>query len=179
MYYRIGTVVGRPVLGLAAPWSPGGEARPTGPAAIDVNAVREKVSPGTCQVTVLNGWGVPVAYANGFLLGQGRFVLTDLGAVGQPGVSSVSLKFQNGPVATAKEFGLAHTATGLVALRVEAEAPSRTGLELAPEAPPVDAGPMTAARRGRGGRSNPCGRLLSWPRTIEYEAFVSGSGTLW
>lgn len=145
MYSRIGAMVGLVVVGLMAPCSPGGEATPTGPAAIDVSAVREKVSPGTCQVTVLNGWGVPVAYANGFLLGQGRFVLTDLGAVGQPGVSSVSLKFASGPVATAKEFGLADTATGLVALRVEAEAPGRTGLELAPEAPSGDAGPMMAA----------------------------------
>jgi hypothetical protein len=145
MNSRIRSVVGLLVLGLAGSASLGGDANSTGPAAINLSAVREKVSPGTCQVTVLNGWGVPVAYANGFLLGQGRFVLTDLGAVGQPGASSVSFKFASGPSATAKEFGLADTATGLVALRVEAETPSRGGLELAAEAPSLDAAPMAAA----------------------------------
>ena len=114
------------------------------PTPIDVNTVREKASPGACQVTVLNSWGLPVAYVNGFLLGQGRFVVTDLGAVGQPGVTSVGLKFWNGTAATAKEFGLADASTGLVALKIDAESPVPGGLDLASDAPPVSALPTTA-----------------------------------
>jgi len=124
-----------------APAAPAPTAVPT---PIDVTTVREKVSPGACQVTVINSWGLPVAYVNGFLLGQGRFVVTDLGAVGQPGVASVNLKFWSGTAATAKEFGLADASTGLVALKIDAEAPVPGGLDLASEAPPVSALPTTA-----------------------------------
>jgi hypothetical protein len=147
MCYRIGTVACLLVLSLLGQWSAGGEATPSGPAAIDVNALRDKASPAACQVTVINGWGLPVAYANGFLFGQGRFMLTDLGAVGQAGVSSVNLKSQKGPTVTSKEFGLADTSTGLVALRAEGEggAGGAGGLELAADAPAVDAAPTAVA----------------------------------
>jgi hypothetical protein len=150
MFSRIGAVAGLVALSVMAPWSLAGEPAPAVPAPvaaptpIDVNSVREKVSPGTCLVTVLNSWGLPVAYVNGFLLGQGRFVVTDLGAVGQPGVASVSFKLWSGVAATAKEFGFADTSTGLVALKIEAESPSPGGLELASEAPPVSTLPTTA-----------------------------------
>jgi len=144
--------VGLFVMILASPWSAGGEATPVAPAVtpaapavVDVGAVRDKVSPGACQVTVLNSWGLPAAYASGFLLGQGTFVVTDLGAVGQPGVVSVGLKFWSGSAATVKEFGLADTSTGLVALKIEGEPTRPGGLDLATEAPPVGTLPTTAA----------------------------------
>jgi hypothetical protein len=140
--------VGFLVMGLAAPWSAGGEAAPAAPAApavVDVGAVRDKVFPGACQVTVLNSWGLPAAYTNGFLMGQGHFVVTDLGAVGQPGVASVGLKFWSGSAASAKEFGLADTSTGLVALKIEAESARPGGLDLATEAPLIGTLPTAAA----------------------------------
>jgi hypothetical protein len=79
MRSRVVATVGFLVMGLVAPWSAGGEATPAAPAVVDVGTVREKVSPGACKVTILNSWGLLVAHANGFLLGQGHFVVTDLG----------------------------------------------------------------------------------------------------
>jgi hypothetical protein len=122
-------------LGLAA--SVRGEAAPT---SAEAAALREKVMPGVCRVTAQNAWGVPLAYANGFLLGQGRFVITDLGAVGQPGVAQVAFQFSDGTAGTSKQFGLADPALGLAALLVEDESAARPGLDLVADMPPIEGG---------------------------------------
>ncbi|MCX5685633.1 MAG: hypothetical protein NT049_18400, partial [Planctomycetota bacterium] len=45
---------------------------------IDLAAVRKDTATAVCRVTVENAWGVPLALASGFLLGDGRFAVTDL-----------------------------------------------------------------------------------------------------
>jgi len=115
------------------------------PAAMDAGALRESVSPRVCCVTVLNAWGLPLAYANGFLLGQGRFVVTDLASVAQPGVDRVTLTFAGGSAGTAKEFGLADPVIGLAALRVEGEKTPSVGLDLAQSMPALDGTATVAA----------------------------------
>jgi len=114
-----------------------GEAAPT---AAEAAALREKVMPGVCRITAQNAWGVPLAYANGFLLGQGRFVITDLGAVGRPGVAQVAFQFSDGTAGASKQFGLADPALGLAALLVEGESAARPGLDLAADMPAIEGG---------------------------------------
>jgi hypothetical protein len=115
-------------------------------APIDAGAVRGSARSAVCRVTVENAWGIPEAIATGFLLGDGRFVVTDLGTVGRPGAAQVSLQFQDGSKSIAREFGMADPALGLVLLRMPADAPARTGLALAAELPVLDGtAPVMAA----------------------------------
>ncbi|MCX5674872.1 MAG: hypothetical protein NTX87_07675 [Planctomycetota bacterium] len=115
-------------------------------APIDAAAVRDSARSAVCRVTAENAWGIPEAIATGFLLGDGRFVVTDLGAVGRPGAAQVSLQFQDGSKSVAREFGMADPALGLVLLRMPADAPARTGLALAAELPVLDGtAPVIAA----------------------------------
>jgi len=104
----------------------------------DADALRRTVGPAVCRVTVENSWGVPVAIANGFLLGDGRFVVSDLGAVAQPGVETVSVRFEDGRPYLVRQFGLANVSLGLVALEVLANRSGRTGLALAGTLPDLD-----------------------------------------
>ena len=126
------------VLGLAGALR--GESATPSPGGAEAAALREKVMPGVCRVTAQNAWGAPLAYANGFVLGQGRFVITDLGAVGQPGVAQVAIQFSDGTTATSKQFGLADPAIGLAALLVEGESTARPGLDLVADMPALENG---------------------------------------
>ena len=119
---------------LAAGWASG----QVGPPKFDLQSLRESAGPAVCRITVENAWGIPQAVVSGFLLGEGRFVVTDLGAVARRGAARASLLFSDGAEAEATEFGLADPALGLAALRVDAEEPLRRGLSLAPSLPPLD-----------------------------------------
>ena len=80
--------------------------------------IREAAGPLVCLVSVDGPLGLPVARANGFLLGNGKFAVTELAAVASPGATHVTLRFRDGTVCAAKEFGLADPALGLVLLKV-------------------------------------------------------------
>jgi len=129
-----GWSVGVAVVLLAAGWASG----QVGPPKFDPQSLRESAGPAVCRITVENAWGIPQAVVSGFLLGEGRFVVTDLGAVARRGAARASLLFSDGFQAEATEFGLADPALGLAALRVDAEEPARRGLSLAPSLPPLD-----------------------------------------
>jgi hypothetical protein len=88
-------------------------------AAPDPAALTKKCGPALCLVTVENAWGVPVAVGSGFCIGDGRFVITDLGVVAQPAASVVLLDFEDGSTAVAKQFGMADPGAGVVVLKVE------------------------------------------------------------
>lgn len=117
------------------------------PAGVDIDGLRKTVVPRVCWVMVLNEWGLPLAYANGFLLGQGRFVVTDLASVSQPGAARAVLTFADGSTASALQFGLADPGTGLAALCVETGKATSAGLELAQTVPALD-GSATVATAG-------------------------------
>jgi len=137
--------------------------------ASDAANLRNTVGQSVCQVTTLNKWGIPVAYSTGFLLGDGRFVITDLGAVAQPGVARVQLQFIDSAKDEAWTFGLADPALGLVALRVKTEMPTRTGLPLAPTLPPIESVGNVTAMGWRWGKQLDwvSGRLLRGPTIKE------------
>jgi len=156
---RGGAAVGRRALGIGA-WlvlwllaggAGAGEAAPAAKA-LDPTSLRNAVGPAVCSVTVENKWGVPVAVSTGFLLGDGRFLVTDLGAVAQPGVDRAAIVFSDGVTATARQFGMADPALGLVALRVDSEKPLRAGLALAPAMPALDGTASVATAGWRWGK---------------------------
>ncbi|HUU10328.1 MAG TPA: hypothetical protein VM431_07275 [Phycisphaerae bacterium] len=128
---------------------------------LDPDAVRAVVAPAICVVTAENKWGFPLAVATGFLLGDGRFVVSDLGAVAQPGVEKVTLQFSDGATATAAQFGMADPALGLVALRVDGL--SRRGLALAPRLPSLDGIGAVAAAGMRWGKKIEVVTGRVWP----------------
>lgn len=92
--------------------------------------VRDSAAPRVCLVTVDGPLGLPVAYASGFLLGTGKFVVTDLASVAQPGVGRVTLRFQDGSTAVSRQFGMADPAIGLVAVCLEKPKTDVGGLSL-------------------------------------------------
>lgn len=94
--------------------------------------LREKAEPAVCSVTVENAWGIPQSVSTGFLLGDGRFVVCDLGALKHRGTSRATLRFQGGATVAVTQFGMADPALGLAALRVESGLPAQKGLPLAP-----------------------------------------------
>lgn len=110
-------------------------AGPVGAAKPDPDAVRQSVGPAVCTVSVENAWGIPQSVSTGWLLGDGRFVVTDLGALKVRGAARATLRFDDGAKASAKTFGMADPALGLAALRVDGAAPARQGLFLAAELP--------------------------------------------
>ncbi|KPJ70497.1 MAG: hypothetical protein AMS14_10570 [Planctomycetes bacterium DG_20] len=104
----------------------------------DPKILRQKVGPAVCSVTVENAWGIPQCVSTGFLLGDGRFVVCDLGALKHRGASRAVLRFEGGATAAATQFGMADAALGLAALRTESGLSAQTGLALAPELPAFD-----------------------------------------
>ena len=86
---------------LAAGWASGQVAS----SKFDPQGLRESAGPAVCRITVENAWGIPQAVVSGFLLGEGRFVVTDLGAVARRGAARASLLFSDGFQAEATEFG--------------------------------------------------------------------------
>ena len=121
-------------------------------APMDTAALRASAEASVCRVTVKNAWGIPVATCSGFLIGDGRFVVTDLGTVARPTVEKVDLAFADGSTAVASQFAMADATLGLVALRIDSPtlpggsstgksgdaAPARKGLPLASALPPLD-----------------------------------------
>ncbi len=107
-------------------------------AALDGNAVRQKVGPRVCLVRVDGALGLPVSYASGFLFGQGKFIVTDLASVAQPGVTQVTAIFGDGTKAQAKEFGMADPALGVVAIGVDLPKDKGAGLTLSKASVPED-----------------------------------------
>ena len=152
------------------------QARPAGGAApVDWGAVRAAAAASVCCVRVNNSWGVPVATASGFLIGDGRFVVTDLGAVARPSVERVRLTFADGSEAWAARFGMADPVLGLVVLRVEGDAAPRQGLPLAAALPPLDGtAPVAAAGWQWGSQLDVVtGRLWRGPTIREVAALTS------
>ncbi|HUU10329.1 MAG TPA: hypothetical protein VM431_07280 [Phycisphaerae bacterium] len=91
-------------------------------AKVDLAAVREKAAPAVGRVTVENAWGISQSVSTGFLMGDGRFAVVDLGAVRQTGAARATLHLTSGARLTATEFGMADPSMGLAVLRVEAPA---------------------------------------------------------
>ncbi len=96
-----GWSVGVAVTLLAAGWASG----QVGPPKFDLQFLRGSAGPAVCRITVENAWGIPQAVVSGFLLGEGRFVVTDLGTVARPGAARARLLFSDGAEAEATEFG--------------------------------------------------------------------------
>jgi len=115
------------------------------PVGIDVAAVQTHADPAVCLVSVQNSLGITVAYASGFLLGKGRFVITDLAAIAQPDVTRATVRFQDGSVAASTQFGLANPSIGLAAILLD-DTKSRTGLTLSSE--PIGPSPLPVALFG-------------------------------
>ena len=101
--------------------------------------VRKVVGPKVCLVRADGPLGVAEAYATGFLLGSGRFVITDLAAVARRGVEQVTLTFDDGTTIVSDKYGMADPAVGLVAIAVP-EGKDRGGLSLSTAAAAGDAG---------------------------------------
>jgi hypothetical protein len=129
---REGQIVG--ILGLAVLLA-AGAVRAAEP--VDILAARNDIGPKVCLVSVDGPVGLPVAYATGFLLGEGKFVITDLASVAQPGVKQVTLRFRDGSTAVGNQFGMADPAIGLVAILLDPPKTDAGGLGLAAE-PPAD-----------------------------------------
>ncbi|MBE3069561.1 MAG: hypothetical protein IMZ66_04920, partial [Planctomycetes bacterium] len=135
----------------------------------EANALRERVSPALCVVTVENAWGIPQSVSTGFLLGNGRFVVCDLGAVKHRGVQRVTLRFPDGKTVQITDFGMADPALGLAALRVGEGEPDRAGLPLAAAMPVLDTGQVVSSAGWRWGHeiAVTCGRALRGPKIEE------------
>jgi len=141
-------------------------------ASVNVTAIQAKLAPSLCRVTVQNAWGVPLGLANGFVLGNGRFVVTELGVLACPGAVQAVIRFQDGSQVATKQFGMADPVSGLAALYVKPGASSREGLALVRELPPLAAVPTVATMDSDGG-SQPAlitGRLVAGPRMHELAA---------
>ena len=108
------------------------------PAAAPQNPIQEAVERSVCTVTVENKWGILVGQAAGYLLANGKFAITDLSVVAQPGVTQATLQFKDGTKVVCTEFAMADAWLDLVALRIPAETPERAGLPLASDLPPLD-----------------------------------------
>jgi len=153
---------------------------PVAPAGPAEPAIKEPVAIAVCQVTVENSWGVPLGYGTGFLLGDGKFVITDLGMVSQKGVDHVTLKFKDGAKIVCNEFGMADRGLGLAALRVAGDAPARAGLPLASSVPSLDGTFMVDATGWRWGTKLDleAGKLVSGPAMKEIASRVHAEGTV-
>ena len=115
------------VVAAALVMGPAGLCRAAG---VNAATARDAAAPKVCLVTVENGFGLPVAYASGFLLGEGGLVVTDLASVAQPGVKQVTVRFQDKRRAVATQFRIADPASGLAVLKLEGSLPNASGLTL-------------------------------------------------
>ncbi len=132
------------ILAMVAVW---GRAAGAGPALPNAAQVRAQVEGSICRVVTRNGLGVPIAYATGFLIGDGSFVVTDLASVYTSGFAGVDVEFEGGGRASVSGFGMADRLTGLVALRIEGDpgTPGRSGLAVAASLPPLEGRPFVVA----------------------------------
>ena len=150
----------------AASWSAASSA------VFDKTAVCAKLNTCLCRVTVQNKWGVPLAFAYGFVLGNGRFVVTELGALAQPGVAKAVMRFRDGSEVTADQFGMADPVSGLAALYLKPGVSSRQGLAPA-QTLPQPGGSAVVPRMGweQGHELRlATGRLIAGPKMVELAA---------
>jgi len=142
-------------------------ARALEPPSIDLAAVKKTSGSAVGLVTVQNSVGLPVAYATGFLLGQGRFLITDLSALTRPDAVQATIEFDDGTTCVSKQFGMANPAIGLAVIQLEAATP-RAGLDLSSAAP--GASPVPVALLGwQWGQTltGAVGRLGTGPATVD------------
>ena len=139
------------------------------PARLDLAALKERVSPALCAVTVENAWGIPQSVSTGFLLGNGRFVVCDLGSLRHRGAARVTLRFADGATLRATQFGMADPALGLAAVRAGDGEPTRQGLSLAAALPALEGAEMVASAGWRWGDqiTVTSGRVLRGPKIAE------------
>ena len=78
------------------------------------------------------------------MLGNGRFVVMELGALARHGAARAVVRFQDGSKVATEQFGMADPMSGLAALYLKPGASSREGLTLVLTLPPLDANPMVA-----------------------------------
>jgi len=155
----------------AASWSAAGSAP------LDKTAIRAKLAPCLCRVTVQNTWGIPLALANGFVLGNGRFVVTELGALARHGAARAVVRFRDGSKVATDQFGMADPVSGLAALYLKPGASSREGLTLVLTLPPLDANPMVATTDSGGSQLElAVGRLVAGPKMHELASRTGVSG---
>jgi len=106
----------------------------------DPIAIRKSATPRVCLVQVDGPLRLPEAYASGFLLGAGKFVITDLASVARPGVKSVTMTFADGQTIRSDQFGMADPMTGLVAVALPEAKKDTGGLSLSTAAVVGEAG---------------------------------------
>jgi len=147
-------------------------ARAATPTKADPKVLREKAEPAVCTVTVENAWGIPQSISTGFLLGDGRFVVCDLGALKHRGASRATLRFQGGATATVTQFGMADPALGLAALKTESGLSAQTGLPLAPELPTFETARLAVTAGWRWGEALDvtAGRMARGPKIKDVAA---------
>ena len=103
---------------------------------VDAVALRESAGARVCLVTAENALGIPVGYASGFLVGEGKFAVTDLATLTMPGVSRATLRFLDGKTAAAAQFAMADPTIGLAVVRLEKDLPEAAGLPLSKDPVP-------------------------------------------
>ncbi|MFO8014697.1 MAG: zinc finger-like domain-containing protein [Phycisphaerae bacterium] len=108
---------------------PAGQAA-AAPALPDALEIHKATTPRVCLVEAEGALGVPEAYATGFLLGSGKFVITDLASLARPGVEKVTIRFKEGEPLESDQFGMADPATGLVAIALPESKKTLGGLSL-------------------------------------------------
>jgi len=112
-----------------------------------VAEVTKLVKDAVCRITVENAWGIPVAVTDGFLMGTGTFVVTNLGQVALDGAARVRVEFATGGPILATQFGLADASLGIVVIRLDGKGAGRPGLALATTLPPLEEmGPVATAQ---------------------------------
>jgi len=120
----LAVVVGAAVVGMWAGPAGGAAALP------DPLEMHTLATPRVCLVQADGALGVTEAYATGFLLGAGKFVITDLASLARPGVEKVTVRFKDGTSLESEQFGMADPATGLVAIALPEAKKDPGGLSL-------------------------------------------------
>jgi len=128
------------VVGAVAAAGPGVSRAAEAPVLPDPLEIRKAIGPRVCLVRADGALGVPEAYATGFLLGAGKFVITDLASLARPGVKKVTIQFKDGEAVTSQDFGMADPATGLVAVALPEARKDLGGLSLSTAAGAADGG---------------------------------------
>lgn len=146
-----------------------GSRRASAASVLNELATQAQVAPSLCRVVVQNAWGVPLAFAYGFVLGNGQFVVTELGALVQPGTARAVIRFQDGSEVVADQFGMADPVSGLAALPLKGGVSARKGLTVVRTAPPPGCNAKVARMGWEQGHELrlATGRLIAGPRMVE------------
>ena len=134
-------------------------------ATLDVPTIKKAAGASVCLVVAQNGYGMSMGRASGFAFGEGKFVLTDLGALAQDGVARASIQFPDGTMASATQFGMADPVLGLTVIRLDEGSPVVPGLALAADPPSLDDPPPVCRLGWKWGKelSVSVGRLAKGP----------------